>query len=198
MPGKLKGTSCKEDALNTQEISMLWDICHSIRDRFIVGCMVLAGLRVSELVHLRKSWVNFEENTITVPTRQDCNCNECMKKRDGKWKPKTRQGARTIRIHPQLRSILEEYLASNDGLNLTRQRVWQRIKELCRAALILHNTYPHCLRSTCAIELAHEHISSAALQYLLGWAKLSSAEAYVRSDRTRALKEYDDIFSIGQ
>ena len=194
MPGKAKGLSAKQDSLNPQEIDMLWSVCTGVRDRFIVALLILAGLRVSELVHLRRAWVNFDENTITVPVRQTCDCWECINKRDGQWKPKTKHGERTIRIHPQLKPILGEFLAGRDGLGLTRQRVWQRLKDLCRRAAILHNVYPHSLRSTCAIELAHRGISSAALQYLLGWAKLASAEAYVRSDRTRALKEVDEIY----
>ena len=195
MPGKRKGLSCKEDALNPQQADDLLLACISIRDKFIIGCLLLAGQRVSELAHLKRSWVNFDENTITVPAKQYCSCWECTKKRDGEWRPKTKHGARTIRIHPQLNPILEEYLAANDGINLTRQRLWQRVKQLANKAQILHNSYPHCLRSTCAIELAHKGISSAALQYLLGWARLSSAEAYVRSDRTRALKEVDEIYT---
>ena len=197
MPGKAKGLSAKEDSLNPQEIDMLWSVCTGVRDRFIVALLILAGLRVSELVHLRRAWVNFEEDTITVPVKQQCGCWECLRKRAGQWKPKTKHGERTIRIHPKLRPILEEYLAANDGLSLTRQRVWQRLKDLCRMARILHNVYPHCLRSTCSIELAHKGISSASLQYLLGWAKLASAESYVRSDRTRALREYDEILNVG-
>ena len=154
-----------------------------------------AGLRVSELVHLRRTWVDFEENTITVPPRQHCDCRECQRRRDGVWRPKTRHGARTIRIHPKLRPVLQEYLADHDGLGLTRVRVWQIVKELALRARVLHDVYPHCLRSTHAIDLAHAGISSAALQYLLGWARLSSAEAYVRSDRSRALAEVDAIYA---
>ena len=195
MPGKAKGLSCKEDALNPQQAENLWQVCVNIRDKFIIGCLLLAGLRVSELAHLRRSWANFDENTITIPTKQYCSCWECSHKREGAWTPKTKHGARTIRIHPELRPILEEYLSANDGLVLTRQRLWQRVKELSTKARILHNSYPHCLRSTCAIELAHKGISSAALQYLLGWARLSSAESYVRSDRRRALKEMDEIYA---
>ena len=67
MPGKPKGLSCKEDALNPQQLDNLWLVCISIRDRFIVGCLVLAGLRVSELAHLKRDWFNAEEGTLTVP-----------------------------------------------------------------------------------------------------------------------------------
>ncbi|MFC1910044.1 tyrosine-type recombinase/integrase [Chloroflexota bacterium] len=140
MPNKAKGLSCKEDALNTQQAADLRLACVNIRDKFIIGCLLLAGLRVSELAHLKRSWVNFDENTITVPTRQFCSCWECSKKRNGEWRPKTKQGARTIRIHPQLRAVLEEYFATNEGIDLTRQRLWQRVKELANKARILHNS----------------------------------------------------------
>lgn len=80
---------------------------------------MFAGLRVSELRHLKRSWVNLEEGTITVPTRQYCNCPECKAKRDGVWRPKTRKGARTILIHPTLLPVMSEFLAKQDGLNLT-------------------------------------------------------------------------------
>jgi integrase len=196
VPGKRKGLSCKEDALSRPQIDQLWSICSSVRDRFIVGVLILAGMRVSELTHLKKSWVDFDQNIIIIPIRQFCTCWECLKYRKGEWRPKTKQGARTIRIHPLLKPILHEYLAGRYELGLTRQRVWQHVKELAYKAQILHDCYPHCLRSTAAIELAHTGISSAALQYLLGWARLSSAENYVRSDMHRALKEYDEPIHV--
>ena len=69
MPGKPKGLSCREDAMSDQETGMLIMSCQTMRDKFIVYTLIFGGLRVSELAHLRRSWVNFDENTITVPTR---------------------------------------------------------------------------------------------------------------------------------
>lgn len=189
-----KGQSCKEDSLNPGELVNLIDVCHSLRSKFIVYSLVFGGLRVGELVHLKRTWINWEENTITVPLRQKCNCKECLEYREGMWKPKTRKGARTFRIDPRLRPVMENYLNASDGLSVTRQRVWQIIKELSEIARILHNTYPHCLRATCATILAYESMSSPGLQHVMGWARLSSAESYVKSEEKRAIKEQDEIY----
>jgi len=190
-----KGLSSKEDVLNTQELADLILVCNSPRSRFIVYGMVFGGVRVSELVHLRRTWINWEESTLTVPLRQYCQCKECLQYREGIWRPKTKKGNRTIRIHPQLLPVLKEFIGSSDGLGITRQRVWQIVKELAKLAVIRHNTYPHCLRATCATILAHDNISSPGLQHVLGWARLTSAESYVKSEEKRAIKEQDEIYS---
>lgn len=200
-----KGISSKEDSLNTQELNDLLLACISPRDKFIVYSLVFGGLRVSELAHLQRVWVNLKENTITVPIRQFCECWECNyiykgKSKEGLWKPKTTKGARTIRIHPYLLPVLEKFLAQPGKLypghlGLSRQRIWQRVKELSDEAVILHNTYPHCLRATCATLLAYDNISSATLRHVLGWSRLSSAEAYVKSEEKRAIKEQDEIYT---
>ncbi len=195
MAGSKKGLSSKEDSLNTGELANLLLACENLRDKFIVYGMAFGGLRVSELTHLKRTWINGEELTLTVPPKQNCSCWECSHNKNGIWKPKTKQGARSIRIHPLFLPILIEFLGYYDGLDLTRQRVWQRLKILAKSAIIRHNTYPHGLRATCASNLAHDNISSPGLQYILGWARLSSAESYVRTDRRRALKEQDEIYS---
>lgn len=198
MGGNKKGLSSKEDSLNSGELANLLLACETLRDKVVVYGMAYAGLRVSELVHLRRTWINWEENTLTVPIKQECSCWECnyiKSPKNGIWKPKTKHGARTILVHPQLIPVLKEFLEGQDGVDITRQRVWQRLKILAKNAIIRHNTYPHGLRATCASNLAHDNISSPGLQYVLGWARLSSAESYVRTDRRRALKEQDEIYS---
>ena len=45
-------------------------VCPNLQDRFIIYSLLYAGLRVSGLRHLRRSWVNLDERTITIPKRQ--------------------------------------------------------------------------------------------------------------------------------
>jgi len=180
---KPKGLSSKEDVLNPQQLDNLFMVCNRLVDKLIVCTLAFGGLRVSELCHMRRDWLNFDENTITIPLRQYCDCWECQHKtedRKGIWRPKTKKGAREILIHPLLPPVLTEFFATRDSIGLTRQRVWQRLKKLARQAGILHNVYPHALRATAATILAHEKISAPALQYVLGWSRLSSAEEYVQ------------------
>ena len=70
MPGKSKGLSRREDVLSPQELNMLLRGCESPRDELIVYCLVFEGLRVSELKHLRRIWVNLQEGTLAIPTRR--------------------------------------------------------------------------------------------------------------------------------
>jgi len=105
MPNKPLGQSSREDVLNPQQAtSLLRPI-----DKVIIHTLLYAGLRVSELCHMRRDWLNFEENTLTVPMRQFCQCWECRKHRDGTWRPKTKKGAREIILHPALLPVLQEF-----------------------------------------------------------------------------------------
>jgi len=202
MGRKRKGLSSKEDVLNAQELAMLIGACRGIRDSFIISCLTFCGLRVSELAHLKRSWVNIEDATITIPERQYCSCWECNyvnpktgKCKEGIWKPKTKKGARTVLMGSKILPIINQFLLGSDGLNLTRQRIWQRVKELAKDARILHNVYPHCLRATAATRLAYKNISAASLKYVMGWEKLEAADAYVKSDMKLAHKEIREIES---
>jgi len=194
MPNKPLGQSSREDVLNPQQAASLLMVAVKLIDKVIIHTMLYGGLRVSELCHMRRDWLNFEENTLTVPMRQFCQCWQC-RQRDGVWRPKTKKGAREILIHPALLPVLQEFFTINEAFPLTRQRVWQRIKKLTVKAQILHNIYPHCIRATCATILAHQKISAPALQYVLGWSKLTSAESYVRTDRQLAQKEQREIYT---
>jgi len=91
---------------------------------------------------------------------------------------------------------MSEYLAGHEELGLTRQRLWQITSKLGRDASIPH-VYPHCLRATAATILAYQGISAPSLQYDLGWARLSSAEEYVKSDMKRAMAEIQEIYAKG-
>jgi len=53
MPGKFKGLSCKEDALNPQQADDLLSVCVSVRDRFIIGCLPRGELSGSVLFPAR-------------------------------------------------------------------------------------------------------------------------------------------------
>lgn len=195
MSNKPLGQRCQQDVLMSEEMKDMLIACQTLRERFIVACLLFAGLRVGELVHLNRHWIDWDNDTITVPQTQHCGCKECQNKRDGVWKPKSSASSRTFKVHPQLKPVLEEYLAGHDRLGITRCRVWQIIKTLAEKARILHNVYPHAMRATAATELAHWGISSVALQYTFGWARLRSAEAYVKSDMKRAMAETEEIYS---
>jgi integrase len=193
--GKPRGLSSQEDVLSPQELKlMLLASSGDLKDSFIFRTLVFAGLRVSELKHLRHSWVNLEEQTITVPTRQYCDCAECKRKRDGIWRPKTKKGARTILIHPMLMPVIREFIDRYEEIGLSTFTLWRRVRKIAERAHISRSIYPHCLRATAATMLAYQKISAPALKYVMGWETLDAADAYVKSDMHLAHAEQRDIY----
>jgi site-specific recombinase XerD len=90
--------------------------------------------------------------------------------------------------------VVAQFLVNNEELGLSRQRIWQRVKELARKARIERSVYPHCMRATAATMLAYEKISAPSLQYVMGWSSLQAAEDYVKSDMKQAHKEVRQIY----
>jgi integrase len=72
--------SPKEDAVNQTEANMLLDACLCPLDHLVVGLALYSGLRISEIQHLKSTWLNWEKGIIEIPARQWCNCFECRRK----------------------------------------------------------------------------------------------------------------------
>jgi len=75
--------SAKEDALNPVEVDMLLNACRDLLDNLVVRLPLYAGLRIGEVQHLKKSWLDWDKGIITLPARQQCSCYECRKWRQG-------------------------------------------------------------------------------------------------------------------
>lgn len=188
------GQRSRQDVLQPEEQRDMLAACRTMREQFIVSTLMYGGLRVGELVHMTRHWVDFDNDTLTVPATQRCSCTGCREQRSGVWKPKTPSGARTIRIHPRLRRVLEMWFHQHESLGIRRHRTWRIVKDIARRTYVGHNVYPHCLRATCATDLTRHNISAASLRYNLGWSNLASAESYVQSDQRRAAAETQEIY----
>ena len=81
-------------ALNPEQINLLWQVCHELDDKIVVGLPMFEGLRVGEAVHLQASWVR--DGEIHIPAQMECGCWACSD--TGVWKPKSEAGIRSIPI----------------------------------------------------------------------------------------------------
>ena len=162
-------------------------------DNLTVRLPLFAGLRIGEVAHLKASWIDWDKCSITIPSRQECTCSECIKFRGGLWMPKTEAGQRSLLIVPEL----EPYLQRLDGgIDRTRQALCQRFQKIKKRSRLLKVSYPHALRATFATRLAEQGISAPSLTYLLGWAGLQTAEAYVQSSMKRAHQEFRTMHDL--
>ena len=117
----------KEDALSSAETDVLLAGCDDLLDYLTVKLPLFTGLRIGEVQHPRQSWSDWEKGIFTMPARQQCQCRECRKWRKGIWKPKTREGQRSLLITPELEPYLKRL---GDDINRTRQELEQRFERI--------------------------------------------------------------------
>ena len=182
--------SAKEDALTEVEAQLLLDACLDTLDNLVVRLPLFTGMRIGEVQHLKKSWLDWEKLIIVIPARQVCQCYECRKWRNNVWTPKTTAGQRSLLITPDFDLHLQQL---GSGINRSRQGLEKRFCRILKRSGLLKVAYPHCLRASFATRLAEEGISAPSLTYLMGWATLSSAEAYIQSSMKRAHSEMREL-----
>jgi len=71
----------KEHILLPEQIDKINKNIKSSEEDFVFNSLLNSGLRISEFVHLRKTWINFNRNLIKVPEAEKCSCKGCEYKR---------------------------------------------------------------------------------------------------------------------
>ena len=177
-----RGVSAKS-ALKQDEINRLWKCCDQLENQVLIGMALFSGMRVGEALHAKASWVTDEY--IVIPPEQPCRCKVCAK-RGGVWKPKTSAGARSIPIPKPLDKPLRQYFArAPDGLKVTRQCGWQRVKRLALRAGIPY-LHPHALRASAATLFALNGFNAAELCLIMGWTDIAMAWHYIEIAQAQA------------
>jgi len=153
-----------------------YDSPKRLHHKALIYLMMKAGLRVSEALQFRKEWFIKKDNhyVIKIPFEDKDIVN--LRKN---WRPKTPKGARYIPIYDlEVTSFLDVFLHSNRRIELNRQNAYKTIK-LYGAQINKPELHPHALRSTFANYLVSLNVSISTLKYLMGWAKLETANNYI-------------------
>jgi integrase len=163
-------------ALSDEDLAAVFEAAEGVDDRTgaMVHLMARCGLRVGEVIALRRSDLDFEAGTVTVATS--------MSRREGVKVPKTDAGVRTIPMPEDVagrlrRHLAEQTVADLGGFVFTaprggpvrydnwRSRTWVRIVE----AAGVGDVHPHDLRHTCATRLfVVDRWTPAEVQRFLG------------------------------
>jgi integrase len=188
-------TKSKENALTETEVELFLSACTTPKQKFIATVLVYSGLRVSELAHMTKSWVDWQEQTINVPESQLCDCGECKKKKSGVWTPKTKHGVRSIPFHFEIRleTILRAYFALYEDVGISRIAIFQQIKNIAKKSGITHRVYPHALRATAATQFGHR-LPTPIVCYVMGWTLIKTGEVYITPSKRQTLEEFKRVY----
>jgi integrase/recombinase XerD len=159
----------------------------ALRDSAMLELLYSSGLRVSELVSLKLSDINFEAGFLKVIGKGS---------KERVIPANARALGKVKRYMSQLRPGLlkgrhsEHLFITTRGKPMTRQRFWQAIKSYgLMAGLRLS---PHTLRHSFATHMLEGGADLRSLQKMLGHSDISTTQVYTKVSMDRARKVYSE------
>jgi integrase/recombinase XerD len=150
---------------------------HYIRDMLIFHMLYYCGLRKGELLALDWDDINLEKDILTVRSSKN-------------------KTGRMVPIHPEVKDLLDTYLAQRLPINNRALLVGERGNRLCKATFTnMLNIYlkisglkkkgysAHSLRHSFATRLIEKNVNLFLVQRLLGHKSLDATKVYVHFDR---------------
>ncbi|MCK6524142.1 site-specific tyrosine recombinase XerD [Myxococcota bacterium] len=152
------------------------------RDLAMLETMYSAGLRVSELVGLRREGLRLEEGVVLIRGKGDKERIVPLGERAATLVRAYVVGARAAQ-DPQGHEPW--VFLSPRGGPLTRAAFWSRVKVYARHAGLPQSVSPHKLRHSFATHLVEHGADLRAVQLMLGHANISTTEIYTHVARAR-------------
>jgi integrase len=196
-----KGHKVVENIPPEEVVKRLLKAAETLPERVLVCGLIFTGMRIGELVHMRKSWVRWDLNPprIFIPYRQACSCRHCIEaryrrdKKTGKfmlvkpestWQAKTEKAERAVVVPPALQPILKEFFAKYETVMQAipyREMAWFMLKRIAKRAGVNWRVFPHLLRGAYASKLATQGVNIYRLKSTMGWKTIGMAVKYVET-----------------
>jgi len=162
------------------------------RDRAMLELLYASGLRVSELVNLNLTDIDFTNQTVRVK---------------GKGRKE-----RIVPFGDHALKALQDYLAvrgellieagpdqvdpaalffNYQGTRITTRSVGRMVDKYVKICADIHHISPHSLRHSCATHLLDAGADLRAIQELLGHARLSTTQQYTHVSTDKLMDVYD-------
>lgn len=179
--------------LSIEEIDKLLDInlttSLSFRNKAMLELMYASGIRISELINLEISNIDFKENIIRIygkgKKERIVPINNISIKYLSIWIEKYRKEI--------LRTKNNNYIFINTfGNQMTRQGFFKIIKNRALECGIRTEISPHTLRHSFATHLLNNGADIRIIQELLGHENLVTTEIYAKLQNKKVLEEYQN------
>lgn len=165
---------------------------YGIRDRAILEVMYATGLRVTELISLKKDDLHLSLGLIQTLGKGEKERIIPLGDMAIKWIK-----VYLDRSRPQLANKQQDvpYLFLNHhGQGFSRQGIWKNLKGYVRKAGIKKDVTPHTLRHSFATHLLENGADLRVVQELLGHSDISTTQIYTHITKKRMANVYKDYF----
>lgn len=158
-----------------------------LRDFAMLELLYSSGLRVSELVSLKMSDINFEAGFLKVLGKGS---KERVVPANLKALEKIKQYIRELRPRLLKKRHSEYLFLTARGRPMTRQRFWQALRAYARAAGL--KLTPHTLRHSFATHMLEGGADLRSLQKMLGHSDIVTTQIYTKVSMDRAKRVYSE------
>ena len=170
--------------LTKEEVLKLFDCTETLKSNLMIQLLYSSGLRVSELVNLKKENLDFNENIGWV--------------RKGKGK-KDRMFILSQKLSKKLQKFINKhqdwnYIFSKNN-PLTTRNIQKIVQKATQKAGINKEVHPHTLRHSFATHLLDSGVDLRKIQILLGHESLNTTMLYthISSDQLKNIKNPLDL-----
>ena len=170
-------TSMSEDEVECLLGSPKSSIKIERRDKAMIEILYATGMRISELVNLKLTDIDFNRSVLKV----------LGKGSKERLVPYGEKAAEALRIYLEDRKKLDskDVFLSNRGTRITRGAFWQRIKIYIKRENLKSSISPHTLRHAFATHLLNRGADLRSVQILLGHSDLSTTQIYTHIAKKR-------------
>ena len=180
-----------DDLLNAPDINTK----DGLRDKAMLETMYASGLRVSELLALELSRINFNTGVITIIGKGE----KMRKVPVGDFALEyIVKYVEDVRNKMKKKNKDKELFLSKYGKKLSRQYFFKVVKKYASLAGISENISPHTLRHSFATHMLENNADLRVVQELLGHTNIATTEIYTHISTKRIVSAYDSYMRRGK
>ena len=149
------------------------------RDKLIIDVFYMTGVRLSELINIKVSDIDFVNNQLKV----------LGKRNKERLIPITNTLLNRIKIFSKKNSINQFLFTNFEGLALSSKQVYNLVNKYIGMVTSLDKKSPHILRHTFATHMLNNGADINAIKEILGHSNLSATQIYTHNtiDRLKSI-----------
>lgn len=181
------------DYLTIEEVDKLLDIplntAYDYRNKAMLETLYATGIRISELINLKISDIDFNECFIRIMGKGS---KERIVPFNDICKDYLEKYINVYRLELLKKKDSEYVFINNLSRSISRQGFFKILKEICIKQGIKKNVSPHLLRHSFATHLLNNGADLRIIQELLGHSDLSTTQIYTEVLNEKLKNDYDN------